>query len=84
MFSYLNQPIDPEAFMCDAINNYQVTGDKKGFARMIDEEVNRKLYYCAMLDRLIYPLFDINYSRTHPMFARIFEVYDLLINHESS
>ena len=37
MFSYLNQPIDPEAFMCDAINYYQVTGDKKGFARMIDE-----------------------------------------------
>ena len=77
------QTVNPETFICDSIFYYQVTGDKEGFDRMINEEMSSKLraYYCGTLNYLIYPLFDINYSRAYPMFDRIYEAYDLLTNH---
>ena len=80
------EPIDPTTFMCEAMYYYQITGDKDGFNDMLLHEVNDKLntYYCYRLGYIIRPLFDINTSRTRPLFDRIFEAYDLLINHMSS
>ena len=37
------QTVNPETFICDSIFYYQVTGDKEGFDRMINEEMSSKL-----------------------------------------